>query len=451
MLLRGITVNALGDYYADNPALPTVEALSEADFAQIAALGFDAVRLVVSWSKLEAERGRVDPVELARVHQVVSWAGAHRLYVVIDMHQDAWGKTIATPPGVTCPPGSSPAIGWDGAPAWATLTEAQSTCRGGVRELSPAVEKAWVSFYNDTDGIQAELVSTWKVIAASFADDPAVAGYDLMNEPHFGLRVDGAQLGPLSRYYAAALAAVRAGEQQRSGGFAHLVFFEPMVTWFLVGAGAVPPAWSSDPGIVYAPHLYAGSLSDGAPDPMATIRAGFSEAAREASVYQTPWWSGEWGWFDDPATDGPLVAAYARDEDAALVGGAWWDWQQSCGDPHQIATPGAPPRPVSDGLIRLACPSGRTLGSPAEFTKVLSRPYPRASAGRLTSLSTDPMTVTADISGTVATTGTVELWVPGDQRPTVTGATGSDMARTDGGWDVTADVAAGAYHLHVGA
>ena len=98
-----------------------------------------------------------------------------------------------------------------------------------------------------------------------------------------------------------------------------------MVTLFLLGQVAVPPRFSSDAGLVYAPHLYAGSLSD---NHGTVIADGFAEAAREAASYGTPWWSGEWGWFDAPAADAPLVAEYAHHEDASRVGGAWWDWKQ---------------------------------------------------------------------------------------------------------------------------
>jgi endoglycosylceramidase len=97
------------------------------------------VRLIVHWSALEPQPGAFDAAYVARIHQAVDWARKHDLYVVLDMHQDAWGKFIASPPGVVCPPGFNPAIGWDGAPQWATITDGMSTCRAVIREVSPAV------------------------------------------------------------------------------------------------------------------------------------------------------------------------------------------------------------------------------------------------------------------------------------------------------------------------
>src|SRR5205823_11597120 len=104
VLLRGVNTNQLGDYYQADPTLPSTVPLTEDDFAQMAAVGFDSVRLIVHWSLLEPRRGVFDQAYLDRVGQAVGWAAHHGLYVVLDMHQDAWGKYIATPAGETCPP-----------------------------------------------------------------------------------------------------------------------------------------------------------------------------------------------------------------------------------------------------------------------------------------------------------------------------------------------------------
>ena len=50
VLLRGINVNQLGDYFQADPKQATVFPLAEQDFARIAALGFNVVRLVTNWS-----------------------------------------------------------------------------------------------------------------------------------------------------------------------------------------------------------------------------------------------------------------------------------------------------------------------------------------------------------------------------------------------------------------
>ena len=94
-------------------------------------LGFDVVRLLVHWSALEPRRGTFDTAYLDRIRQAVGWAREHGIYVVLDMHQDAWGKYIASPPGETCAPGFTHQQGWDGAPRWATLTGPSSSDSSG--------------------------------------------------------------------------------------------------------------------------------------------------------------------------------------------------------------------------------------------------------------------------------------------------------------------------------
>jgi endoglycosylceramidase len=459
VLLRGVNTNQLGDYYQADPALPSTVPLTEGDFAQMAAVGFNSVRLIVHWSLLEPRRGVFDQAYLGRVEQAVGWAARHGLYVVLDMHQDAWGKYIATPPGATCPPGLQPAIGWDGAPKWATITDGLTTCREQLRELSPAVGQAFANFWIDREGIQTELVRTWAKLAQAFAANPAVAGYDLLNEPHPGLTPGVTDLGFLGRYYAAAINAIRAAERSVPHGFAHIAFAEPMDTWSAAPVGVSPaPGFSADPEVVFAPHLYAGSITADRSlgVDLFTIPAEFDEAQREADRYQTTFWSGEWGWFgSDPAANAPAVAQYAAQEDAHLVGGAWWQWKQSCGDPHSIGTPGGHPPPQTDSLVRLACPSNAPVGIAEPFQRILGRAYPRAVPGTLVSLQSVPATGALHLVGLAGTVGgTFDLWVPAGGptfgAPVVTGTnvSGIRVAAVPGGYRVTGS-AHGAYQLSV--
>src|SRR5262245_29517481 len=53
VLLRGVNTNQLGDYYQADLSLPSTVPLTEDDFTQMAAVGFDSVRLIVHWSLLE--------------------------------------------------------------------------------------------------------------------------------------------------------------------------------------------------------------------------------------------------------------------------------------------------------------------------------------------------------------------------------------------------------------
>lgn len=187
VLLRGVAVIGLGDYFQGNPEVPSSAGVTERDLDQIAALGMNVIRLLVHWSALEPARGVFDDAYLARARQVVDWARARGLYVILDMHQEAWGKYVATAPDQDCPAPFSTNPGWDGAPEWATITDGKWRCRFMARELSPAVMTAWESFWDDREGIQTELIGVWAWLARTFRDDPTVAGYDLLNEPNWGL------------------------------------------------------------------------------------------------------------------------------------------------------------------------------------------------------------------------------------------------------------------------
>jgi len=466
VLLRGVNVNQLGDYYQDHPSIPSTVSLTEEDFARIAALGMNVVRLIVHWSHLEPTPiGGVSEAYVQAIHQAVDWAKKYGLYVVLDMHQDAWGKHIATPPEETCLPAFERAIGWDGAPEWATFTDGLPTCRLFLRELSPAVAQAFQSFWIDRGGIQEHLVEVWARLAREFAAEPAVAGYDFLNEPHPGWTVGGSEVSFLGLFYRRVLDAIRASENGVPGGFPHIGFFEPMNYWSAVSAGLSPVPFTLDENVVYAPHLYAGSITaDRAVGlDLISIARGFEQAEIEARRYGTTFWSGEWGWFGN---DGAQVSndeldrvkEYARQEDAHLVGGAWWQWKQSCGDPHTIGTPGRDPKPpetpTSGNLVVLGCPANDDLGLVPQFAKVLSRAYPHAAPGRLLELRSDSDQGTLDLSGTHdgSGSGMLDVWAPGGTAPQACGGGTGPVAITPvaGGFRLRTAVAAGEYELRLG-
>jgi endoglycosylceramidase len=450
VLLRGVNVNQLGDYWQQRPDIPATLPLTADDFARMHAMGMDVVRLIVHWSKLEPRRGHFDESYVAQIRQAVRWAGQNGIYVVLDMHQDAWGKAIASPKSETCAPGFSHQQGWDGAPAWATITDGLPTCRFQIREVAPAVAQAWQNFYLDREGIQSELVATWAHLARAFAADPTVAGYDLLNEPNPGYGVGAEDATALGLYYKSAIAAIRSAEASVRGGFSHVVFFEPSVIWSAAAADATPPpALVDDPNVVFAPHLYAESITaDRSVGPgVLTVEQGFQFADVAARDYGTTVWSGEWGWFGDPANDRAAIARYAAQEDAHLWGGAWWDWKQSCGDPHMFGDgDSTEPGSVSPSLNRFGCPGNVPLGIPASTRALLARPYVRYAPGRISSMASDPSAPALSASGSGH--GRLIAWFPGAAAPQVatSGLRRVRTAATDGGW-VVSGTARGAWSI----
>ncbi|MFF0529590.1 glycoside hydrolase family 5 protein [Nocardia amikacinitolerans] len=426
VVLRGVNVNQLNDYAQNDPALPTVAPLDRTDFAEMAALGFNVVRLNIAWSALEPTPGAFDRDYVARIRDAVDDAKAYGIYTVLDMHQDAWGKTVGTPKGGRCPALMTPGVGWDGAPGWATITDGWTTCNfGGVRETAPAVARAFQHFYDDTQGIQTHLIDTWARLVAEFRDEPAIAGYDLLNEPNPGLRDPFSAADQLGRFYQRAIAAIRQAER---GGPARLVIFEPSAIWSAFGIDATPPAqYINDPLAVFSPHLYSESINVSNTFP--SIELGFQLALAAAAKYGAPLWTGEWGWFGDPATDASKVDRFIDQLNVHRVGGAWWSWKQACGDPHAVRD-GNTGKPQGN-LNRIDCPSGASLGQAAGFARPLARAYPRAVPGTLTAITAKGFTGEGS--------GRLEAWYPGAVRPNLRSTNVSDLALTqvDGGWQLS--------------
>jgi endoglycosylceramidase len=285
-------------------------------------------------------------------------------------------------------------------------------------------------------------------VARSFAKDTDVAGYDLFNEPNWGLTsaTGGARLGA---FYRKLIPALRDAERA-GGGFSHIVFFEPVVIF--PNPGTLPPASDvTDPNVVFAPHNYHGSSDPGTPE------EGFANTERAASGYGVTSWIGEYGWFGAGAADEPMVARFAKAQDEAMVGGTWWQWQQACGDPHSIGHPGGTPASHIVEFNVTGCPAGSRLGPVPEWEPILTRAYPQAAPGHLTSLRADGPAGTISLSGDghrATADARLVVWVPdrGHGLPKIGGQGISDVTHREvrGGWLVTARTCAGGYSLTIG-
>ena len=465
VVLRGVNLNGLAEYARANADLDPTLPVTEATWDQIADEGLNVVRLLVSWSRLEPERGEIDDAYVEEIRTQVRSAGERGLYTVVDMHQDAWGPFVATPAGVECPAGREPANGWDGAPAWATPEADVSSCRVAEGEAKPGsdlVVEAWDRFYRDTDGIQTHLVDVWEHLATELADEPSVAGYDLLNEPGHGQGPTAPVGGLLSEfpalgdYYGRAIDAIRQGEQA-AGIDPRPIYFEHSV------AGNPPPAaFSDDPGLVFAPHIYGGSIVE-----LLTVDQNWDVMLSLADGWDTSVWVGEYGWWDDPAERPEVVERverFAAREDGALAGGgtgvvpvgsAWWQWNNGCGDPHQITAAGmAAPDEIRQYRVTGCIDGGaRDDGVVPAWRDVLTRPAVRFAPGWITALAVDGDAVTLELRAEDATPGAVlELWIPGDERPLVggTGIAEVEPTRQGSGWNVTATVCADTYDVVTG-
>lgn len=427
VLLRGANVNSLGEYWAYDPDAPTVLSFDEADADAIAGIGWNVVRLIITWSRVEPEPGRYDEAYLDEAESIVRLLESRAIYTIIDLHQDAWGPSLAARDDENCPEGTTPAFGWDGAPAWATLDEDASRCitdgpATGRREFSPAVIQSFLSFWDDAAGpggvgIQTRYHAMLSHVAARFSRYDAVAGYDPMNEanafsetiltvaaPGMGLAD---QTEALSSFYERALAAIRAGEESADSP-TRLMLFEPGNDWAFVPTLAVRPIFAHDGQVVYSPHIYQGGITAGGGD---IDESDFQLARDDAAMYGgVPVLTGEWGTSPARATD-PADDYFEQHEalqDQFRFGAALWQWSSACGDPHYAHDP-----PVGDasndpdiwGFYNLECPSSQPLGFRDDFAAVLRRPLLRAAPGPIGNVLWDYEAEVLTASGDGATAG----------------------------------------------
>ncbi|MCZ7584452.1 MAG: hypothetical protein M5R36_14520 [Deltaproteobacteria bacterium] len=162
-------------------------------------------------------------------------------------------------------------------------------------------------------------------------------------------------------------------------------------------------------------------------------------------LYQTAVWVGEYNHFGGPEESDAWMRRYAALDDRYLqAGGAWWQWEQECGDPHSVQYP---PTPEWIEEQQAKCGDARF-----RVRECLNRGYPRAVPGRLTELNAEPCDGDLFVAGRAADFGTADLWFPldDDEPPTVTGSgiTAVIPTRVPGGWRLDVSVH-GDYEINV--
>lgn len=173
-----VLLHGVNEVYKLAPYEPSASGFDEADAEFLAANGFNVVRLGVIWAGVEPSPGEYNAAYIASIQQTVNMLAAHGIYTILDMHQDLY----------------SASLGGEGAPEWATKTGGLPNVNAGFPAsyyLSPAQTAAWDNFWNNSKasnglGLQDNYAATWQYVAAAFAGNNAVIGFDIMNEPFPG-------------------------------------------------------------------------------------------------------------------------------------------------------------------------------------------------------------------------------------------------------------------------
>ncbi len=412
--------------------------LCQDDLAQMAALGFNSVRLPLVWSRLEPERGKFNHLYVDRIAQVVDWAKALGMYVIIDMHQNAYSAFVGGGPGVDLTYDS-------GAPAWATITDGvpSQVLVNGKRETNVAAFESFSNFWYNRSGIQSEYIAAVAYLARRFKDDSTVAGFSAFNEPQPGWNLppgfEDLLLFPFYRRVIDAVTGVGDGlpcwnaiympppcgypdlgvRDQR-----HLMFLDTGLAREITDF-PTHLAWpvSSYPNVVLSMHAYthiytfdalAGQTPDHASYPWGGYDQSYSWADREAKAMNAALFVAEFG--NDPKYDSLQLASQAVEQEKHRVGFAFWTWKENGGasswgmfDPARTDQTPIP----SSGCLRTS------------RERLLARVYPRASADPSLTYHYDPDTgaFTLSAGGRAGDPATV-VFIP----PEVTGEVSSSGA-----------------------
>jgi endoglycosylceramidase len=397
VLLRGVNVDGLVDYYRRDLSVsypidsaryargacphddPTVEGVvvCERDFAQMRPLGYDAIRLNLSWSLLEPSPGHIDGRYIDRVAQVVGWARSVSIYVILDMHQDAWSKYLYSTSRDHCIAPYQAIRGYDGAPRWASIHTQPVCALNGTRELDPAVEEDFAKFFDDAKapdgvGLRDHFTAAVAALARRFRNDPTVAGYDLLNEPTF-FKVPGTDASVLLPFYAKVID----GVLHRVHGFRQLFFIEPGALRDVTDVSNITVSWSrysSYRNVVYEPHIYTRTFTP----PTFPMDGGYLSAIADARHLGLPLWVGEFGC--NPADTRTILSADYGEQDAFGLGGSLWLWKENANDINPTVFWGIYGPPFGPGVPQ------------RERIRLTSRTYPLYTAGNLQGLDYDATT-----------------------------------------------------------
>jgi endoglycosylceramidase len=411
--------------------------LCKNDFAEMRALGFNVVRLALSWSLLEPQPGQYSTEYVNRVAQVVGWARDQGIYVILDMHENAYSRYIPRPAKVTLPGGALPSLAdQTGAPKWATLTGALPGDKFlGQREMSLSVGEAFTNFWLNAkvagEGLQDHYLGAVATLARRFKDESAVVGFGAFNEPWPGFvpppAADDLLIYPFYRRLIDAITGVADGVRCPSSFPAlpicghpslgvddrrHIFFLEAdhvrELTDFPVAFGL--PV-SSYPNLAFSIHPYthkytldalAGQNPKTSPYPPAGYGQAYGTAEAEARSMDAALFVSEFG--NEPQLDGQLLTNELQQQDRYLTGATYWPWKENCGGD----TWGVYSGPLGD--VKTSCAyqqKGVSTGVQPENgclrlakERLLARPTVLAAVGTALKYAYDPVSGAFSLSAT---------------------------------------------------
>ncbi|MGC8900721.1 MAG: cellulase family glycosylhydrolase [bacterium] len=381
VLIHGINVSQkYPPYLPDWLPITTTTSDVAPYFLSIKKAGFNAVRLIIIWAGLEPTPGTFDPGYLQQIQQEVQMCQSYGLYVLLDMHQDLYSNSLC----------------WgDGAPEWAcdltgyNVSQCSAT-NWGINYLVPAVTQSFQNFWDDAlapdgVGLQEHYAMAWQHVAALFATNTSILGYEIMNEPYpgrYNLFSTAFEIQALVPFYEKVASAIRKVDPS------HAIMFEPSVTMTNLlhnyNTGISSTTFPQDfRNLVFAPHYYP--LSSGnsiSTTDISALQITIPIIAQVSSEMKTPYIVDEMGLDHNENNSAAYMTALLNEFDNEISNWMYWEYRSAF-----LYNNGS-------GMSLLDA-NGTPMFS---IMELLSRPYPLVTAGTPLSISypitDDPSTFT---------------------------------------------------------
>jgi endoglucanase len=288
--------------------------VGEADISQWKAWGVNSVRLPLNHHQLSSKAGSYDEDGFKRVDRFVTLCKAAGIYVILDLH---------AAPG-------------------AQNTELMSDSPDGVAHLwkEPEKYRQWT-------------IDLWQTIAKRYANEPAVGGYDLLDEPFDdaasgSFAKDGAKT-ILRPFYLDVTKAIRSVDAR------HILFVEGGDDW-AKGFSGLEPAW--DEQLVWTFHKYWDD------NDVASIQTFLDLRTRT----KRPLWNGETGEDEQDGWSRAMIALLEQND----IGWNEWTYKKlspNATNPYSITAP-AGWADMADFLASFA--AGKNASAPNNAAAIMS-------------------------------------------------------------------------------
>ncbi|HEY4239187.1 MAG TPA: cellulase family glycosylhydrolase [Kofleriaceae bacterium] len=350
LILRGVNLSG------SQKVSPYIDDKTQADYTRVRAdWGFNAIRFVMTWSAVEPTQGQYDDAYLAQVKTRMQWAAAANLAVVIDMHEDIYGE----------------GFGFDGAPKWTCDPSHYDAFvprdQWFLNAADPNVQACTDALYSDN---AAAFTAAWVHVAQALAGEPAIVGFDVLNEPNWGTySIYQFERDRLEPFYEQVVPAVRAVAPR------WVAFLEPGASRNLGFATSLQPFPFGD--VMYAAHNYDITAEQGGGSGFddanrAGVIANVASLQLEATTLGAGLWIGEYGGDGSSPTIGDYMTADYDAAGAVAAGTMLWAYDKS--DGYGLLDPEGNEKPALVGAV--------------------VRPYPEAVAGQPLSYAFDATTST---------------------------------------------------------